>query len=128
MNKMMRTSSAIKAALFLAALAATASGNAASAASNCPGGGVEKCTPKCTGPVLNPVCTYGPPCTCSLPKGSDKLSASRNRTPTRNPDVGISGGNIRPGRDNSVLGNRSGASPSIGGGNDQGSSRLRKRD
>jgi hypothetical protein len=74
----------------------------ASAASNCPGGGVEKCTYKCTGPVTKPVCSYGPPCTCSLPKSSDKLNAGRDRSPVLDPGAGTSGGNLRPGRDNSI--------------------------
>ena len=85
----------------------------ASAASNCPGGGVEKCTYKCTGPVTKPVCSYGPPCTCSLPKSSDKLSAGRDRSPLRNPSAGTSGGNLQPGGDKSIS---------------QGNSGTRKRD
>ena len=60
-----------------------------SAAPACPGGGVEKCTPKCTGPVTRPVCTYGPPCTCSMPKSSDKVLGR---------DRGVSGGNSGGGR------------------------------
>jgi hypothetical protein len=89
-------------AFALMALAVQSGATPASAASNCPGGGAEKCTYKCTGPVTKPVCSYGPPCTCSLPKSSDKLSAGRDRSPVRDPGAGISGGNLRPGRDNSI--------------------------
>lgn len=39
---------------------------AAMAASACPGGGTQKCTFHCSGPLTNPVCTEGPPCTCTL--------------------------------------------------------------
>jgi hypothetical protein len=90
-------------AVLLAALAVAAiPAEPASAASNCPGSGVEKCTYKCTAPVTKPVCSYGPTCTCSLPKSSDKLSAGRDRSPLRNPSAGTSGGNLRPGGDNSI--------------------------
>lgn len=41
-------------------------GSAALAASACPGGGTQKCTFHCSGPITAPVCTEGPPCTCSL--------------------------------------------------------------
>lgn len=39
-------------------------------APQCPGGGVAKGTFHCSGPVLHPVCTEGPPWTCSLPAAS----------------------------------------------------------
>jgi hypothetical protein len=47
---------------------------AANDAPACPGGGTEKCTITCTG-LLPPVCTSGPPCTCTLDKATAGVKA-----------------------------------------------------
>jgi hypothetical protein len=76
------------AAILAAALAATtANSDQAAAASACPGGGTQKCTFKCTGPVTAPKCEYVEPCTCTL--GGNKVSgvrpvATRGRGPLIN--------------------------------------------
>jgi hypothetical protein len=33
---------------------------------SCPGGGTATGKPSCTGPIFNPVCTEGPPWTCTI--------------------------------------------------------------
>jgi hypothetical protein len=86
------------AAAFAAVLTFGALGSApASAAPACPGGGVQKCTPKCSGPITRPVCTYGPPCTCTMSKlPTDKAARADRGT------GGGSGGGSRPPRADSV--------------------------
>lgn len=55
------------ATLLVVALAAFATtSESASAAGSCPGGGTQKCTFKCSGPVTAPKCEYVEPCTCTL--------------------------------------------------------------
>jgi len=75
------------AAFFAVALTAmsTISSKEAAAASACPGGGTQKCTFSCSGPVLHPTCVETN-CTCSLPKatGATKVSAATS-VPTNNP-------------------------------------------
>lgn len=88
------------AAILALALAATAvnSGNA-SAAGSCPGGGTQKCTFKCTGPVTAPKCQYVEPCTCTLGNrvgGVNGAIATRGRGPLINvPPRPTTGGKLQ---------------------------------
>ena len=80
-------------AVFAAALMFGVLGSApASAAPACPGGGVEKCTPRCSGPITRPVCTYGPPCTCTM----SKLPTDKAARADRNSGGGSAGGSRPP--------------------------------
>ena len=76
------------AAILALALAATAANSdKASAAGACPGGGTQKCTFKCTGPVTAPKCEYVEPCTCTLGGkvgGVSSTVATRARGPLIN--------------------------------------------
>jgi len=76
------------AAILAVVLAATAANSdKASAASACPGGGTQKCTVKCTGPVTAPKCEYVEPCTCTLGNkagGANSAVATRGRGPLIN--------------------------------------------
>ena len=87
MNTIKTTGFAALVAIAFAALSATVS-TEASAASSCPGGGTQKCTVKCTGPVLAPKCEYVEPCTCTLgttSTGTKAALASRLTTAVRGP-------------------------------------------
>ena len=66
--------------------AATCSAAFAEAAPSCPGGGTATGTFTCTGPVLRPVCTEGPPWKCTI-KDDDKKA-----------EMGGGGGGGRPSR------------------------------
>lgn len=66
----------------------------AEAPPSCPGGGTPVGTIKCTGPLLNPVCTEGPPWKCVL----------KDNAGTKVMDGGGSGGGRRPGLFGATLG------------------------
>ena len=77
------TSAAVAAFALAAVLFASPDALAASA---CPGGGTQKCTFHCTGPVTAPVCTEGPPCTCTLGvrrPGARATAAARSKVGIR---------------------------------------------
>ena len=73
----------------------TATATSASAAGACPGGDVQICTFKCSGPVTKPVCV-DTNCTCSLPKKSDSElsveSAARDPLVNNPPKPSITAG------------------------------------
>jgi len=50
---------------------------------DCPGGGTATGKPSCTGPIFKPVCTEGPPWTCTLK--DDKKTAELDRGPAKPP-------------------------------------------
>ena len=75
MNGIATIKSSIRVAGILAAALitiSTATATSASAGGACPGGNVEICTFKCSGPVTKPVCVDT--CTCSMPKKSDSAN------------------------------------------------------
>lgn len=64
-------------------------------APSCPGGGVAKGTMHCSGPVLHPICSEGPPWTCTITgnSGTNVMSSG-----------GVSGGSKPKANHNAIIG------------------------